>query len=253
MGRNREHEFAIPGPPVAFTYVTGPQDDLRNHCRSDLRHWEPLSRRFFWWLAREARVVIDVGAYTGVYSVTAALATPDSAVIAVEPNPELRDLLDANLAANRLADRVEVHRLALGDRAGSAVLHQSTVAGLTSTASLIPSSRATGGVPVDVAVLPDLLGDRRPDLVKIDIEGGEAAALVGAAQVLGDAQPVLLIEALTNAERNRQAEVLGPLGYGYLPVAAGDGGAHGDRRNNVWCVPRDIPRAMAALNWARGT
>jgi SAM-dependent methyltransferase len=66
------------------------------------------------WAVNQAAVsglparVVDVGAGTGRFAMSAARRFPDAQVVAVENDPELLLLLRANLRAARLDDRIEV-------------------------------------------------------------------------------------------------------------------------------------------------
>jgi len=54
------------------------------------------------------------------------------------------------------------------------------------------------------------------DMVKLDIEGSEVAALIGATQTLTRLRPrVVLVEDKRNEERGRLYDVLGGLGYAH--------------------------------------
>ena len=91
-----------------LTYVADRSDRMaRDVVWEDLRNWEVGSLTAFSRLAARSRLVLDVGAYSGIYSLIACVDGP-GAVIAFEPNPEVRPLLASNLAANQLQGRVEL-------------------------------------------------------------------------------------------------------------------------------------------------
>ena len=76
-------------------------------------------------LLRPGDHFIDGGANIGYFTLLAArLVGPAGRVDAFEPLPENHARLLAHLDLNGLADRVRVHRLALSDRAGEAVIHR---------------------------------------------------------------------------------------------------------------------------------
>ena len=52
---------------------------------------------------RDGDCVIDVGATTGVYSLSVATESPDATVVAIEPNPRTMDTLRANAAESGLS------------------------------------------------------------------------------------------------------------------------------------------------------
>ena len=66
------------------------------------------------------RLAVDVGAHVGFWSYYLVLAFRN--VHAFEPSPRERARLLENIALNRLAN-VQVHEAAVGDAAGTAVLH----------------------------------------------------------------------------------------------------------------------------------
>jgi FkbM family methyltransferase len=134
---------------------------------------------------REGWSVVDVGANIGIFSLRAArLVGRSGRVVSVEPHPDTYARLVVNLEANG-ARNVRPIRAAVGSRDGVAQLIQG--AGST-TARLSEGSEATpGALSVKVATLDRLVREMalpRLDLLKLDIEGGEVAALEGAQDAL---------------------------------------------------------------------
>jgi FkbM family methyltransferase len=66
-------------------------------------------------LARGADVFLDVGAYTGLFTLAVATFAPDVYAHAFEIVPAVADALEANLERNRLGGRVSVHREGIGE------------------------------------------------------------------------------------------------------------------------------------------
>jgi FkbM family methyltransferase len=126
---------------------------------------------------------VDAGAHIGYLTVHLARAVGgEGRVFAFEPEAGARSALVRNVARNGVADQVEVLPYALGAAPGRAVLH---VAGGGEASSLAPVSgeRATSGV--EIVALDDFLPEgQRVDVVKLDVEGGETAALRGMTRVL---------------------------------------------------------------------
>jgi len=161
-------------------------------------------RRLLEW-ARElvgpGELVWDIGANCGVFGIAAAvLSGPSGSVVAVEPDPFLVDLLTRSrdvLGAHEAG--FEVVRAAVAEKAGKASFHVSARGRAASWLDGSRPSTQAGGSraanQVDVVTLDDLLRGRRPPtVVKIDVEGSEARVLDGAAQLLGEVRPTLLIE-----------------------------------------------------------
>ncbi|MGC5013240.1 FkbM family methyltransferase [Streptosporangium sp. DT93] len=127
---------------------------------------------------------VDVGVWYGPW--TATLRRLGSEVVSIEANPRLAALL-----ASTFPD-VRVIAAAASDRSGTARLWiPGGGRGAEATASLVHGE----GVPVDVpAVTVDELDLKDVRFMKIDVEGHELAALLGAERTVRRDRPVLLIE-----------------------------------------------------------
>jgi FkbM family methyltransferase len=122
------------------------------------------------------QIAVDVGANIGTW--TAPLSEIFSTVVAVEPDGRASDLITRK-------DNVQIVHAAVSDKTGSATLFKRTTTGHNSLLEEHPIG-GEGGAPVpvsgketvDTVTLDDLLKSGA-DFVKIDIEGGEVAALRG--------------------------------------------------------------------------
>jgi FkbM family methyltransferase len=121
------------------------------------------------------RVVLDVGANIGTFSVLAARAAPGARIYSYEPGEDTCGLLRANLALNGVASRVRVHQQALAGRAGPVALFVPAPTALRST----QVGRAGPGDPsttVEAVTLARAFEDNgldRCDVLKMDCEGAE--------------------------------------------------------------------------------
>ena len=136
-------------------------------------------------------VVWDVGANVGYFSLLAARL--GGHVHAFEPVPESAARLRGNVAANGLEDRVEVHEAAVGATAGRQPFLVVRDASWSHLADRGRHKATREERDVEVVRLDDL-DLPPPDLVKIDVEGSEVAVLDGAARVLREHRPVLVVE-----------------------------------------------------------
>jgi FkbM family methyltransferase len=127
--------------------------------------WEAPVVAAFAAALRPGDVVYDVGAWIGPYTLLAArLVGPSGRVISFEPDPQARARLERNIALNG-AGNVKVVPIALSDSNGSARL-----SGGESEAVV----GASGEIEVQTMTLPDFIAQEgAPDVVKVDIEGGE--------------------------------------------------------------------------------
>lgn len=159
--------------------------------------------------------VLDVGAHLGYYTLLASsLVGPGGSVRAFEPDPETRRFLERNVAENGIQDRVRVVSKAVGATEGRLPLFRH--AADSGSSSLL--RREAGGIsPVEVEVTTldawaASEGWPGVDLVKIDVEGGEAAVLAGAAGLV-DRNPAMAMVLELNTEASGD-------GRGEAPVFA---------------------------------
>jgi FkbM family methyltransferase len=195
--------------------------DLRDNLQAVLYYagrYEPAVRRFLRGELRRGDVVLDVGANIGVHALTLAKRLQElggGRVIAFEPAADCLAKLTA--AAERNAMQVEVVPAALGEREHYAALRADSRYDHADAG--VRSLYGDGDVVQEVPVrrLDDWArenGLTRLDVVKLDIEGGEIAALSGAAHTLIRLQPrALLVEDKRADLSARLHAVLDELGY----------------------------------------
>lgn len=147
--------------------------------------WAPelvaLLRRL---LGRDGGTLIDVGANVGLVAIPV-LAGSGARCIAVEPAPDNLKHLIRNLAAHGLAERAEVHPVALWDVPGQVPMELSPHN--SGDNRLAPTGGAGETVMVPAGPLDALLEGRplaAPCVMKVDTQGAEARVLAGAAQTL---------------------------------------------------------------------
>jgi FkbM family methyltransferase len=141
------------------------------------------------WVAmtRDARVIFDVGANAGIYSLAGLAANPHAVVHAFEPTSEIAERLRATATLNHLPT-LHVHELAILSRAGAATLHRCRGDyGDNGGMNFITSRAAPTGESVSATTLDAFCSEKgivRIDALKMDIQGQEAAALEGARGLL---------------------------------------------------------------------
>jgi FkbM family methyltransferase len=129
-------------------------------------------------LVRPGDLFVDVGANQGGWSLS--LAGAGARVLAFEPIPVTRGRLVANLAMNEPGIRSAVRVVA--DALGSEPGHARFTAGLDAGNHILRGDGESAADTVDVRIetLDAHLGDERPVLIKIDVEGEELGVLQGA-------------------------------------------------------------------------
>jgi FkbM family methyltransferase len=174
-------------------WVAGPAGLVRLRLRAGLSsatgNWyaglaDPAEMGFILQALRAGDRMVDVGANVGVYASLAAGAV-GARVLALEPAEETLPDLRAMVALNGIEDRVEIRAIAAGAAPG--LLRFTRGRGTTNQGA------ADGPVEVPVTTLDALCAGAPPLLVKIDVEGAEAAVLVGAAALLARDAPMAAI------------------------------------------------------------
>lgn len=182
--------------------------------------YEPETARLFRVLARRCAVILDVGAYSGYFSLLAAQGNAEASVFAFEPVPRSHRALMRNAAINGALNIVP-QLLAVGDREGEVELYLPDE-GMPCEASTLKRSRpAAQALRVMQVSLDSWLGQSgldRVDLMKLDTEGTEHLVLRGAIGILEVHAPCIVCEVLDGHTENLLDEVLSPLGYRYFHI-----------------------------------
>lgn len=142
------------------------------------------------------RVIVDVGANIGVFTIYAARQAPSARIIAVEPFPDTSRRLRRHLEDNRIADRVTVLTCAVAGQSGRGEMdaaegipsqyrriHSEITATLNTKHRGVAALDDVAGVPVNSKTLADILdlaNADNVDLMKMNIHGSEYAVLMNA-------------------------------------------------------------------------
>ena len=179
----------LPGSPIAgLANVTHDRPGLRVTPFDVLRPLVELAG------PRDApKTVVDGGFHRGGFTRQVLQAWPASRVVGFEPDPEICRAGAPFAAAH---ETVDLRECALGAEPGRAAFHRGEMA---ATNSLLPRpdaggrpyfparARLTDRAEVSVVALDDVLAETgidRLDLLKLDLQGGELAALQGARRAL---------------------------------------------------------------------
>jgi FkbM family methyltransferase len=181
------------GPAQGLRFNSGPA------CNAGflLGTYEPCVQEIYAALIRPGMTVYDVGANVGFLSVLAAkLAGSHGRVICFEPLPANADAIEHNCSINGFQN-MTVIREALGRKQERAEFLVSANVGWGRLAGLPAGAPGdlTEKLMVPVNSLDHWLRELAPpDVIKIDIEGGEIEMLEGARQMLSEIRPIVLVE-----------------------------------------------------------
>lgn len=167
--------------------------------------FEPASVAAWRAALRPGEVAIDVGSYSGLYAIMAAKAGCHA--VAYEPNQTMFARLRDNVARNMVS--VDCSRYAISDKVERREFY--TKHDMTSAGRFKPRAGAHC-IHVDCRPLTE---PRKVCAIKIDVEGAEAAVLRGAEAVILRDCPLVICEALTDAQADVLTAWMGERGYSY--------------------------------------
>lgn len=186
--------------------------------------FESLSLRIWREQARRSRHIFDVGAFTGVYTLTAAHANEEAEVYCFEPIKRIFGRLAINLAANRLARRVKPFDVALSDSEGTTTMnvYQGHFL-LVSGSSLVSKEgkEVRSREHVDTMRFDSFAEEHEipgVDLVKIDVEQAETMVIKGMEKTIEAHRPELLVEVLSKEKLYEIMDLLSPHEYSFAVI-----------------------------------
>jgi FkbM family methyltransferase len=176
--------------------------------------YEPYMQRALERWARPGAVVYDIGAHAGFASLYAALLVgPGGKVVAFEPYPTTFRSLERQLAAN---PGLPITALPIAASDVSATLAMRRPNGSSSQSFI----SAHGEVQVQARPIDELVAAGAippPAVIKLDVEGHEAAALRGALATIAAHRPVILCDYNDDATEALVRGTLAGLGYRVRP------------------------------------
>jgi FkbM family methyltransferase len=164
------------------------------------RSFEDLERSIFLKLSQDVRIVLDVGANIGLYTLMiAGKSAWNGKVYAVEASPQEFKKLSAVVSKNRLKN-VELINAAAGHEEGS-ILFEESLVGYGALNRIVdskdPIRDGSRRISIPVISLDRILKNEEygaVGLVKLDVEGSEIQVLKGMKNILRSGRPTILIE-----------------------------------------------------------
>ena len=161
---------------------------------------EPALFAFLKHTIRPSDVILDVGAFVGIYAVLAARwSGPRGRVVAFEPTPSSAEVARRHFAFNGLEpERVQLVEAAVSDRAMRAPLHQYDAHAMpyvNSLAAAVDTDARPATVDVTVVTIDEVCRDLKvvPTVIRMDVQGAEIQALRGARATIRSAARLSLV------------------------------------------------------------
>ena len=165
--------------------------------------YETASTREWIMRGKNATIIFDVGAHTGLFSLLACASNPATqAIVAFEPTARAHSRIQENLIVNAFVPRVKAERLAISNRAAVLeFMHYDDNYQIGTGASYLGTEKAYAITRREICEAVTLdqyiqTSGLVPELVKMDVEGAEIHALQGAHDLIQRRKATFLIEVL---------------------------------------------------------
>lgn len=209
--------------------------------------WEKESLKLWVNLVKYAKVIFDVGANSGVFSLLAETINKSADIYAFEPIKRNLGLLKNNKAINGF--KFEIVEFAVSDVDGFASMYQ--LPDVANYMTSINKNRYDANekvieVKIPTKRLSTFIREkeiRKVDLIKLDVEEHELEALNGLEEYLAEMRPTLLIEIIDDEKAKQIQKICDPLGYIYFlideinPPVRVDKIVDIDHHNYLICTP----------------
>lgn len=195
----------------------------------ELEHKAMLER-----VVKPGMTVLDIGANIGYYALMELkLIGENGTLIAVEPSPSNVELLKRNLALNGYHS-IEVHNVAISDRSATRAFFMSAMSNLNTFHDTGTGSLHLSGKTIDVTTMtvPEVAKGRRPDIIRMDVEGHEVEVINGLLPAVerGEMAPMIIFETHLSrygADHDMEQPLRRLFAQGYKVLLAGSSSQRG--------------------------
>lgn len=186
--------------------------------------YEPMSLKCWLEISKSSSVILDIGSYTGIYSLVAATQNKKSKVYAVEALDTVYSRLLINKIANNLGN-LEVHNFAISENegfsnfnvyAGDSVLSTGSSVVLKQTGRPVFQKKQVRTTSLDALFIE--LNLSRLDLIKIDAEGAEHLIFKGGKETLEKYSPDIICEFLKDSRTEEIKSMCSEMGYRFFQI-----------------------------------
>ena len=181
-------------------------------------HFEIKKVRLFIKNVIKKKSILDIGANVGYYSLLAVkYAESDCKIYAFEPSKRNFEYLIKNVEANNIKNIFSIEK-AIIDKEEEVFLQENDL-GVLDTVGGESGDYKVLGISIDNFCDNNKI---TPDLIKMDIEGGELLALQGAINTLKKYSPDIFLSAHSDKLEEECLSFLSNLGYKYEKIEDGD-------------------------------
>lgn len=185
--------------------------------------WESVSLKYWIQLCKDSKIIVDVGANTGLFSLIAKTVNSESKVYAFEPIERNYTKLKQNCELNNY--NIHCLQSALSNKSGEAHIFENPsndiIYSVTVNKSLIEITENVVKTPINIIRMDEFIEQNNIeniDLIKIDVETHEPEVLEGFGKYLTLFQPTLLIEVLDEKKACEIENIIKEIPYLYFMI-----------------------------------
>lgn len=189
---------------------------------SSMKNWEIVSITIWSKLCKDAEVIFDAGANTGIYSLIAKSINPNASVYAFEPVERVYEKLLINNKINGFD--ISCNNLALSNYEGEATLYdlpdQHVYTAFVNT-NHFEKDRNAVAVKIRATTLNNFIEAhqlKKIDLIKIDVELHEVEVMEGFSLYLKQFKPTILIEILNDEIGSKVQQLFNEMDYLFFNI-----------------------------------
>lgn len=184
--------------------------------------WEKYSMKLWASLCKDSKVIFDIGANTGLYSLVAKAVSPNSEVHAFEPFEAIHKKLATNAEINGFT--IHSNCTAVSNYTGNAVIYTEDpnfAYSVTVNKNLWVKDKEPVELNIKTITLKDYIEQNKIagiDLMKIDVETHEPEVIEGFVPYLKPFKPIILIEILNDEVAQKLSNYFDPAEYYFYNV-----------------------------------
>ncbi len=218
-----EVEIRLPFCPSFKMYCENDDTVVKELYWTDFRGWELTSLKLWQNLANKAQegLVLDIGSYSGIYSLIAKKLSPKIQVVGFDIQKKCIDRVKKNFDINGFNDLHTVMAACSNQEVEIPFYFYEEKDILSSVASIVPKKINDQQSMIQAIRIDNYLAknfsDQKVKLIKMDVEDAEYEAVSGLQQCLENHQPDVLIE-INNPRNVKKVFSLFPKNYKFYSI-----------------------------------
>ena len=161
---------------------------------------------YFIKLAKNSKNIFDIGANSGIFSLSSALANPNAKIFTFDILPESMHILNKNIHINGFSNLVTSNLVGVGANSYFDAPKGNISSEMPTSVKLDSKYDNSDTIKVEIKTLDDIFTDLQvsgQSCIKIDVEGFEGDIFKNASNVLKHHRPFILCEVLNTTEDYR--------------------------------------------------